>query len=217
MIAAARQAGELTGVSANGHTDGDAHVTDVLRPHGAEEVRLRRHVLAFFQGNRFLLEALVAHVAGQVDEASAIVDLYAGVGLFAAGAAVWRGCRVTAVEGDPIAAADLAYNAAPLGGAVEAVHRSVEDVVRGGPRSLPRGAFAAAVVDPPRTGLSRDALAGICALQPPRLVYVSCDVATLARDARVLVDHGYEPARVDAFDLFPNTPHVETVAVFQRT
>ena len=50
----------------------------------------------------------------------------------------------------------------------------------------------------------------------PRIVYVSCDVATLARDARRIVDSGYTLTHVDAFDLFPNTPHVETVAVFDR-
>ena len=49
-----------------------------------------------------------------------------------------------------------------------------------------------------------------------RLVYVSCDVATLARDARRIVDAGYTIERADAFDLFPNTPHVETVVVFTR-
>jgi 23S rRNA (uracil1939-C5)-methyltransferase len=70
------------------------------------------------------------------------------------------------------------------------------------------------VVDPPRTGMSREALDGAINVRAPRIVYVSCDVATLARDARRLVDAGYALERVDAFDLFPNTPHVETVAVF---
>jgi 23S rRNA (uracil1939-C5)-methyltransferase len=54
----------------------------------------------------------------------------------------------------------------------------------------------------------------VLGLKPQRLVYVSCDVATLARDARVIVDAGYRIQRADAFDLFPNTPHVETVVVF---
>ena len=53
-------------------------------------------------------------------------------------------------------------------------------------------------------------------LRSPRVIYVSCDVATLARDARVLADAGYAIERADAFDLFPNTPHVETVVVFGR-
>ena len=70
------------------------------------------------------------------------------------------------------------------------------------------------VVVPPRTGLSRAALDGVIHLRAGRLIYVSCDVATLARDSRGLVNAGYAIERADAFDLFPNTPHVETVAVF---
>jgi 23S rRNA (uracil1939-C5)-methyltransferase len=61
--------------------------------------------------------------------------------------------------------------------------------------------------------MSREALDGVLGLEPRRIVYVSCDVATLARDARRIVDAGYAIDRVDAFDLFPNTPHVETVVV----
>jgi len=68
----------------------------------------------------------------------------------------------------------------------------------------------------PRTGMSREALDAVVRLRAPRIVYVSCDVATLARDARRIVDAGYTLARADAFDLFPNTPHVETVVVFER-
>ena len=72
------------------------------------------------------------------------------------------------------------------------------------------------IVDPPRTGMSPEALAAVVATRAPRIVYVSCDVATLARDARKIVDAGYAIERADAFDLFPNTPHVETVVVFTR-
>jgi 23S rRNA (uracil1939-C5)-methyltransferase len=72
------------------------------------------------------------------------------------------------------------------------------------------------VVDPPRTGLSRAAIDGVIRLGAGRLIYVSCDPATLARDARRLVDSGYSIEQVNAFDLFPNTPHVETVVVFER-
>ena len=62
--------------------------------------------------------------------------------------------------------------------------------------------------------MSKEALDGVVRLRAPRLIYVSCDVATLARDSRKLVDAGYRIERADAFDLFPNTPHVETVVVF---
>jgi 23S rRNA (uracil1939-C5)-methyltransferase len=80
-------------------------------------------------------------------------------------------------------------------------------------RAAERGGLS---VDPPRTGMSREALDGALPLGPTRIIYVSCDVATLARDARRIVDAGYTIARADAFDLFPNTPHVETVVIFER-
>ena len=67
-----------------------------------------------------------------------------------------------------------------------------------------------------RTGMSNEALAGVLKLGAATLVYVSCDVATLARDARKLVDAGYTLEQVSGFDMFPNTPHVESVAVFRR-
>jgi 23S rRNA (uracil1939-C5)-methyltransferase len=70
------------------------------------------------------------------------------------------------------------------------------------------------IVDPPRTGMSPDAVAAVLNVKARRLIYVSCDVATLARDARKIVDGGYRLEEIDAFDMFPNTPHVETVAVF---
>jgi 23S rRNA (uracil1939-C5)-methyltransferase len=89
------------------------------------------------------------------------------------------------------------------------VHQPVEAFVR----SAPPGADVV-IVDPPRTGMSRAALQGVVRLRGRRIVYVSCDVATLARDARRLVDAGYEIVRVNAFDLFPNTPHVEAVVTF---
>jgi 23S rRNA (uracil1939-C5)-methyltransferase len=190
---------------------GDVHVVDSVGLDGHPRIALRRHVLAFFQGNRYLLGQLAVHVVGQVPSGSSVVDLYAGVGLFAVAAAALRGARVTAVEGDRIAAADLAANAAATNGAVAPVHQSVEEFARDERRDT-----GALILDPPRTGISREALDGICRMRAPRVVYVSCDVATLARDARVLVASGYTIDKIDAFDLFPNTPHVETVAVFQR-
>jgi 23S rRNA (uracil1939-C5)-methyltransferase len=72
------------------------------------------------------------------------------------------------------------------------------------------------IVDPPRTGMSKASLLGAMQLGAPRLLYVSCDVATLARDARRLFDAGYALDSIRAFDLFPNTAHVETLAVFLR-
>ena len=65
--------------------------------------------------------------------------------------------------------------------------------------------------------MSPDAIRAIVRLKPKRVVYVSCDVATLARDARVLIDADYSIAEISAVDLFPNTAHVETIVTFDRT
>jgi 23S rRNA (uracil1939-C5)-methyltransferase len=206
--------GGITGVVTRGGVRGRARVTDRLEIDGVV-LELQRHVLAFFQGNRYLLRDLVAHVVAQLNDGP-VIDLYAGVGLFAVAAARTRGLAVTAVEGDRYAAADLDANA-PHGAGIRAMHASVEDFVRGvrlQPDASPRPTTV--IVDPPRTGMSRDALDDAMAIAPPRLVYVSCDVATLARDARRIVDAGYKILRAHAFDLFPNTPHVETVVVFDR-
>jgi 23S rRNA (uracil1939-C5)-methyltransferase len=187
-------------------------VTDRVDLGIGEAMAVRRHVLAFFQGNRFLLRDLVAHVVDQVPVGSTVVDLYAGGGLFAVAAARARQARVTAVEGDRYGAEDLMANAASTGGPlVTAVHQSVEMFVGAARRDID-----VVIVDPPRTGLSRAALDGIAGWRPRRIIYVSCDVATLARDARRLVDASYGILRADAFDLFPNTPHVECVVVFAR-
>src|SRR5262249_42601601 len=164
------------------------------------------------QGNRHLLSRFVATVVGLVPADREAIDLYAGVGVFAVGAAIAKGVRVTAGEGDRDAAAELGEKAAAAGGMGRAVHQSVEGCARGA-----QGATGATLlVDPPRTGLSREAMGGVLRLGCSRLIYASCDVATLARDARRLVDGGYEIAHVEAFDLFPNTPHVETVVAFAR-
>jgi 23S rRNA (uracil1939-C5)-methyltransferase len=202
----------LTGVSSAFGVHGSAHVTDRLTMSPGVSVALRRHVLAFFQGNRHLVGSLVAHVVDQVQHVGDVLDLYAGVGLFSASIAAARGVRVTAVEGDRHAAADLAENAAAARGQVIPVHQSVEHFLAGAGRGSDR--LATIVLDPPRTGMSREALDGVVRQRASRLIYVSCDVATLARDARRIVDAGYAIAHADAFDLFPNTPHVETVVTF---
>jgi 23S rRNA (uracil1939-C5)-methyltransferase len=173
---------------------------------------LRRDVRAFFQGNRFLLPRLVEHVRTLVTSGS-IVDLYAGVGLFGLSLAAAGADAVIAVEGDPTSGADLERNATPFGTRVRVERRSVESFLGGGAR-IPQSATV--VVDPPRTGMSKDAVSGLVRARPATVVYVSCDPATLARDARVLLDAGYTLGPLTGFDLFPNTAHVETVVVFTR-
>jgi 23S rRNA (uracil1939-C5)-methyltransferase len=206
-------------VSVDGFTAGP-YVTDAVTIGGAA-LKLRRHVQAFFQGNRHLLHDFVSHVVERVPVGATLADLYAGVGLFAIAAAVTRGASVMAVEGDPHAADDLHANASTAGIKLYAVRGAVEGFLTSGAfrvlGSRTTGPLVETViVDPPRTGMSPDALGVVLNTRAPRIIYVSCDVATLARDARKIVDAGYSIERADAFDLFPNTPHVETVVVFTR-
>jgi 23S rRNA (uracil1939-C5)-methyltransferase len=193
---------------------GTPSVSDVLHVTADDPpraLRLRRDARVFFQGNRFLLERLVRHVMGLIPDGP-VVDLYAGVGLFGLSLAAAGAAAVTLVEGDPVSGADLQGNAEPFAGRVDVQHRAVEAFLR----TARTAADATLIVDPPRTGLSREAVAGITAKKPARIVYISCDVATLARDTRAFVDAGYRLAHLTGFDLFPNTAHVETVAVLQR-
>ena len=190
-------------------------VTDHLNVGGEGQalLRLHRDVRAFFQGNRFLLERLVRHVLTLVPPGP-VVDLYAGVGLFGLSLAAAGADAVTLVEGDPVSAADLEENAEPFGDRVSVERRSVETYLTGlHNESRPALTF---IVDPPRTGMTKLALAGILRAKPPRIVYVSCDVATLARDTRTLLDAGYGLGHLTGIDLFPNTAHVESVALFTR-
>ncbi len=172
---------------------------------------IRRHASAFFQANRFLLRRLVDAVAAQVPEGP-VVDLYAGVGLFALTLASEGHDAVTAVEADRVSGADLSVNAGPFGGRVAVSRQAVEEWLAHA--AIERGTTV--IVDPPRTGMSRDALEALLAARASRVVYVSCDVATLARDVRRAIDAGYRVSHLEAFDLFPNTAHVETLAVLVR-
>lgn len=194
---------------------GTPSVTDLI-PLGDGEadprLRITRNVRAFFQGNRFLVKSLLQRVTALVTDEGPVVDLYAGGGLFGL-ALLSRGLEdVTMVEGDPVSGADLQANVDPYRPRAR-VERSSVEAFLAARRSLRP---ATIIVDPPRTGLSREATAGILALDARRLVYVSCDVATLARDARALIDGGYTLGPLTALDLFPNTAHVETVAAFTR-
>ena len=171
---------------------------------------LRRHAESFFQANRFLVPDMVAAVVDSVQSEGSILDLYAGVGLFAVALGA-QGRSVTAVEGDPSSGADLEHNAGalePAGTGLTVKLTSVEEHLAAAPRP------DTLIVDPPRTGISAEAMASVVRIRPARIVYVSCDPATMARDARRLLDGGYTLTSLRAFDLFPNTPHIESLGVF---
>ena len=215
----ANEAG-LRGVSARDHTTGrlvstgSPHVSDPLEAitdGRAAGGSIRRQAESFFQGNRFLLASLVTAVLDQVPDVGETLDLYAGVGLFSVALAATGHLEVTAVESDRASGADLRENARSQAPRVTAHVGAVEAYLAGR-----RNAPAVAIVDPPRTGMSKEAAERLAGLETPRIVYVSCDPPTLARDARRLLDAGYRLESLRAFDLFPNTPHVESLAVFLR-
>jgi 23S rRNA (uracil1939-C5)-methyltransferase len=217
---AALKAGELTGCtgwSGEGtvRTAGIPVVADplpVLTAGRATSGTLSRHASSFFQANRFLLPRLVTSVIDSVAPNGDVLDLYAGVGLFSVALAAVGYRGISAVEGDRSSGSDLQRNAASCGAAVRVWTGSVEEHLarRRGP------APSTVIVDPPRTGISRVALQAIAGLGAGRIVYVSCDPATMARDARRLLDAEYRMSSLAGFDLFPNTPHVEVLGVFER-
>ncbi len=159
---------------------------------------------AFFQVNRWLVDSLVERVtAGYTGRVA--WDLFAGVGLFARRLAS-NFERVTAVESAPAAMNALTANL--KGTAGTAVPASTLDFLRHNQAGERPDLI---IVDPPRTGLGAEITSALAALAPHRLVYVSCDPATLARDLRALGADGFGIESVTLADLFPQTFHLETV------
>jgi tRNA/tmRNA/rRNA uracil-C5-methylase (TrmA/RlmC/RlmD family) len=189
---------------------GDLTVTDNLDVPGGT-LRVTRQVGAFFQGNRYLLQTLVDRILDAIPEGP-LVDLYAGCGLFGLAHAAAGHGTVELVESDRLSFADLKANAAPLAGTATPHGVEVEHFLE----TSPGLDGHTVLVDPPRTGLSREAGAALAASKASRIVYLSCDVATLARDARKLAGGSFALDAVEVFDLFPMTAHVETLAVFHR-
>jgi 23S rRNA (uracil1939-C5)-methyltransferase len=170
-------------------------------------VRLRAHVRSFFQGNRFLVEALARTVRDWTPSAGTLLDLYAGVGLFALTLAE-RAERVLGIESSPLAVEDAHANAAAAG------FRHVrfrEGEVRRALASWSVEADERIVLDPPRGGAGREVVEAVARRRPENIVYVSCDPTTLGRDLKAFGAAGYRVAAIEAFDLFPDTFHMESV------
>jgi len=167
---------------------------------------------SFFQVNTAGAEALVELVRDYLAPTGqdALLDLYCDVGLF--GLALAGQVRtVIGVESDPSAAGDFRHNAQGLDH-VELIEAIVEHALAGLDRSVDL-----AVLDPPRSGAGKEVIDEIARLAPRRVVYISCDPATLARDAHHLTACGYALQEVQPLDLFPQTHHIESIALFTRT
>ncbi len=187
----------------------------LLTQSGAEEIRYRTlpaeyrgRAGSFFQVNRHLIDDLVSAVtAGAAGEFA--LDFYAGVGLFSVPLA--RSFHhIFAVEASQISHADLLHNA-PAN--VKAVRARTEDYLSKPPgRRRPE----LVVVDPPRSGLGKAVIRGLVELGAPKIRYISCDPATLARDLSPLLAAGYHIEEAHLFDLFPQTFHIESVMLLSR-
>ncbi len=154
-----------------------------------------------------LLAETVATAAGHLDPTETIVDLYAGVGLLGGVVAGRSGCGLVAVESSPDAAGDAVANLADLDAEV-----CVMPVGRWSPRRRPDVVIA----DPARSGLGRPGVAAVVGAGARRVVLVSCDPASSARDAALFRDAGYDAVSLAVIDLFPHTFHVEVVTVYER-
>ena len=176
-------------------------------------LRFRLSARSFFQVNRAQAERLYELALELAGPAKTALDLYCGTGTITLCLARQAG-KVYGVEVVEDAVADAKENAARneienveffCADAGEAAERFAKDGVR--PELI--------VVDPPRKGLSEDVIGAIMQMSPERVVYVSCDPATLARDVARL-GAGYGPMRVEAVDMFPRCAHVETIVLLQR-
>lgn len=169
---------------------------------------------AYIRPNINQIDALIWQVLDMLDlqDNHKVLDLYAGVGIFSAFIAP-RAELVTLVESYPPAATDADMNCADFDN-VDVVEGSVEEVLD----SLLEAeeTYHAAVVDPPGSGLSREALNTLIEMNIPRLVYISSSPPTLARDGQQLARAGYTLRRVQPIDLAPQTYYIDAVALFER-
>ncbi|MGF1450531.1 MAG: class I SAM-dependent RNA methyltransferase [Opitutales bacterium] len=169
----------------------------------------------FFQNNPFILPELVPYALDQARGAGLdnLVDAYCGVGVFAlCGADCFE--QVAGVEVSA-AAVHWARSNARINGVTNATFTVGQAEAIFAEITFP-GERSAMLIDPPRAGCDRAFLDQLLAFAPARLVYVSCDPATQARDLKILCEGGYTVERVRPFDLFPQTRHIESVATLRR-
>ena len=174
----------------------------------------------FFQSNLALLPALVKSVRDAVDEGLAsgessdewLIDLFSGVGFFAA-MLMDKFKRVTTVEREEKCLKHAEVNlSASCDNKIENISAPAEEWLARNVVDIP----ATLIVDPPRTGLPKEALDAIANSSVNRLIYVSCHPVTLARDTALLAEKGFKIRRAEAFAFYPQTPHLEMMLVLAR-
>ena len=195
-------------------------IREIIRSIHGETYHLNAE--SFFQANDGLLPELIDAAIGEVSGETAL-DLYCGAGLFTLPLAR-RFKQVVGVESDSVAASFARDNLAnacltnaevfksDVGVWFEAVRRGDSRKLSESSATILQSQVDLILLDPPRTGAESRVIAGVLGLKPQRISYVSCDPATLARDLKKLIAGGYTLTSVRAFDMFPQTHHVETVA-----
>ncbi|MDO8648540.1 MAG: 23S rRNA (uracil(1939)-C(5))-methyltransferase RlmD [Candidatus Peregrinibacteria bacterium] len=173
---------------------------------------------SFFQTNTLGAEKLYRAIAETADlsQRDVLLDAYCGMGTI--GQYLARFCeRVVGIESHPSAIDDALKSAGKNRiGNISFYKGRVEQVLRDQLKAGGKYAFTAAVVDPPRAGLHPKAREALIAHGPQKIVYVSCNTATFARDLAGFLQGGYELRTVQPVDLFPHTAHIETVALLQK-
>jgi len=205
--AAVGQPAHVTGVHAGSDRMRGLHLEPWLHMPLAGR-RFRVSGLSFFQVNTAVAETLAEKVVAEVGANERVLDLYSGVGTFALLAAE-TAREVVGVESHHAAIADAAANLAEAGAEnARFVHSDVAGVT-----ALAAERWDMAILDPPRAGCPRQVLD---ALNAERVVYVSCDPSTLARDLKILLARGFSLRSAQLLDMFPQTYHLETLAVLTR-
>jgi len=179
------------------------------------EARFQIGATAFFQVSGLAAARLTSLVleAAALTGAERILELYSGVGTFSVPLAR-RARQVVGIESNPAAAADGEANLRQNGcGQARIVQAQVEQAL---PGVAAEGPWDVVVLDPPRQGCSRGVLDLLVSVRAKRLIYVSCDPSTLARDLSVLVRGGYRCTNLQPIDVFPQTFHLESVALLER-
>ena len=166
---------------------------------------------SFFQVNTAMAEKMVEHLLTclPISLSTTLLDVYCGVGLFSAFLA--PECQhVIGIESSASACEDFAFNLDEFDH-VELYEGLAEEII---PHLEAKPDIV--LVDPPRAGLEKRVVDGILKLNPHVIAYVSCDPSTLARDAKRLIEGGYQLQQVTPFDLFPQTYHIESISIFER-
>ncbi len=170
---------------------------------------------SFFQVNTKMAEKMVGYIITQlpVSPSMTLLDVYCGVGLFSKFFA--PKCQtVIGIETSESACEDFAVNLDEFDN-VELYEGAAEEVLPGLAGRLDSSTFV--IVDPPRAGIERHALDALIQIQPQMIAYVSCDPSTLGRDAARLINGGYRLVEVTPFDLFPQTYHIESISIFEKS